>query len=268
MLTFDYCASLGSFPFRRVPETDPEALLRRMDEERIDQALVSSLEAILYRNVQAANEMLIARIGPYADRLLGAAVINPGYPRAVEDADLCLGEMGLRAIRLLPSYHAYRLTDDCVAPVLHLAARRGVPVSVVMRVEDDRQRHPLLQVQPPTADELAALFDTFPQVSFVLERTNANEVRGLLRRTPTLTNWSVELSGKIPLAADSSRQESLLDRLGPQRVLFGTDLPLQYARVAQLRLTALGLDPAAEEQIRWHNAQRLLTGASAAADQS
>ncbi|NUP99720.1 MAG: amidohydrolase family protein [Armatimonadetes bacterium] len=261
-MTFDYCASLGAFPFRRVPDADAEALLRLMDEEGIAQALVSSLEAVLYRNVQAANELLVERIASHADRLLGAAVINPAYPRATEDTALCLEEMGLRAVRLLPSYHAWRPTDPCVAPVLAMAAHCGVPVSVMMRVEDDRQRHPLLQVHPPTAAELATLFAAHPNVAFVLERANAAEVRALLNRAPQVTNWSVELSGKIPLAPDSTKQESLFARLGPDRWLFGTDLPLQYPRVAQLRLAALDLAPAVEAQIRWGNAQRLLTGAA------
>jgi len=258
-MNIDYCAGVGSFPFRRVPHSEPEALVRLMDTEGIDMALVSSFESILYRNVQAGNELLTERLRGLEDRLVGAAVVNPAYARAIEDATLCVSEWNMKALRLMPSFHGYRLADDCARSLMGHVEQLGVPVSIVMRIEDERQRHWLIDPPAIQTEDLSALVGAFPDVHFVLERPSTAEVYALADQFPYLTNWSFEISGRFMLPRPFARHlGALIDVLGPARILLGTDAPLQYPRGTFLKLTSLNLDDEAERKIRCENAQRLL----------
>lgn len=258
-MIFDYCCGIGSFPFRRVPDAAPEALLRLMDAHGIECALVSAFEGILYRNVQTANESLAERVASRRDRLLPAAIVNPAYARAVEDAELCVSEMGMRAIRLMPGFHGYSLDDPCVRPALEAAARLDVPVSVVMRVEDERQRHWLIRTDVPSADALARLVRGFPGLSFVLERATTREALALAAAAPEQRNWLCEISGRgLWLRSQTKGEPDVLGLLGPGRLLFGSDAPLQYIEPAFAKLAETGLFGEALDKVRYGNAARLL----------
>ena len=55
----DVNAFLGSYPYRRVPGTSPEALLEAMDRTGIDEAWVSHLPGIFWRDPGAGNNWLL-----------------------------------------------------------------------------------------------------------------------------------------------------------------------------------------------------------------
>jgi predicted TIM-barrel fold metal-dependent hydrolase len=49
-----------------------------------------------------------------------------------------------------------------------------------------------------------------------------------------------------------------LERIGPRRVVFGSEFPLQHPSVALAKYRAVGIDPVAWRQIAWENPCRLL----------
>ena len=68
---------------------------------------------------------------------------------------------------------------------------------------------------------------------------------------------SAELSGCFTAIARLA-----LQRLGADRVLFGTEYPLQHPSVELAKLAALDLDPTTYRKVTHLNAQRLLGGSS------
>ena len=268
-MKIDYLAALGAFAFRNVPNSDVQGVLRLLDREALDMALVSALEAVMYRNVQAGNELLAARVRDHPDRLLAAAVVNPVYPQAAEDARICLAELGMKAIRLYPSYHGYDLGSSLEAPgfqaVMHLAAEHRVPVSVAFQVEDPRQDHVLVRPVPVEAADVAQMICTFPEVNFVLERVGLGSFRTVLGKATGATNWFVETSSRFLTVQPRGNTDyphrghpDLIKQLGAERVLLGTDLPLQYPRATLMKLEALDLAPEQRRMLMGENAARLL----------
>ena len=73
MRCIDACAYLGHYPFRRVERTSAAELIEDMDARGMDQAVVSSLPAVFYRDARDGNLDLFAEIGPWRDRLIPAA---------------------------------------------------------------------------------------------------------------------------------------------------------------------------------------------------
>ena len=262
-MIIDYEAYLGHFAFRRVPHADANGLRKLMDGEGIDLALVSALECVTYRNVQAGNELLAERLKGHEGRLLGAAVVNPAYPRAAEDARQCLTEMGMKALRLLPAYHGYRLGQEIETPgfrdVMAEAAQAGAPVSITIEVEDPRQHHPLFKPLDLRPEEAAAAARAFPEVHFVLERVGAGFALRVHEQTPGAANWSVDIAGRAMLGASvHPGVADLLDTIGPDRVLLATGMALQYPRAPLLKLDSLDLDADTLGKIKGANAARLL----------
>ena len=262
-MIIDYEAFIGHFAFRRVPNSDVPGLLKQMDGEGIDRALVSSLECVAYRNVQAGNELLAERLEGADSRLMGAAVVNPAYPRAAEDVRSCLTDLGMAGLRLLPTYHGYTLGEEIEAPgfreVMAVAADLGAPVSILFEIEDDRQHHVLFQVSELAPVEVAAAIRAFPEVTFVLERASAGPVRGIHRLAEGAENWCVDIASRGMLGATVSLGiADMLEMLGPDRVLLGTGMAMQYPRAPFLKLDSLDLDEETLRKIKGANAARLL----------
>ena len=258
-MTIDFLGSLGHFAFRHVPYSDADGLIELMDREGIDRVVVSGLECVMYRNVQKGNELLAERISGHRERLIPAAVINPAYAEAAEDAALCIDTMGMKAIRLYPNYHGYVLTDPCVRDVAAVAQERDVPLCIAFRAEDERQRHWLLADLPAVEPaDVLGLARAFPDVHFVLERGTFGQIRRMAADAPETTNWLVETSARFLAGPPNPGLKEIVETLGSERVLFGTDIPLQYPRVAFIRLDSLGLEEGDREKIMGGNAARIL----------
>jgi len=267
-MIIDYEAFIGHFAFRYVPNSDVAGLLRQMDREGIDVALVSALECVAYRNVQAGNEHLRDWLAEADGRLIGAAVVNPIYPRAAEDARLCVMEFGMKALRLFPRYHGYQLGEEVQAPgfrrVMEVAAELAAPVSITDEVEDPRQHHLLFRPCDLAPEEIATAIQAYPEVNFVLERISAGPVRRVHALAGDSTNWYVDISSRgMHGASVHFGISDLLDWIGPDRILLGTGMALQYPRTPFLKLHSLDLDQKTLRKIKGANAARLL-GISAA----
>jgi predicted TIM-barrel fold metal-dependent hydrolase len=194
---------------------------------------------------------------------MGAAVVNPAYPRAAEDARHCLSDFGAKALRLLPRYHGYRLGEEVQSSgfrsVMTVAADLAVPVSITYEIEDDRQHHLLFTPSELAVEEIAAAIHAFPHVNFVLERISANLVRRVHRLAAAAKNWYVDISGRGMLGATVHLGiADVLDWIGPDRVLLGTGMALQYPRAPFLKLDSLSLDHDTLRKIKGENASRLL----------
>ena len=142
----DANAFVGHWPFREV-DASAGAVVETMDAKGVDRALVSSLESTLYRNVHAGNRALAAAVEGHEDRLVPVATIDPTYPEWREDLEECVAEFGMKAVKLLPTYHDYDLDDPAAIDLGRRCAELGIPVVLVATLEDQRQRHPRFELR-------------------------------------------------------------------------------------------------------------------------
>src|SRR5438876_435245 len=132
---------IGPYPFRHVPHPDPEALVRVLDREGVDDAWVGHLPSAFHRDPSAANQELRATLAPFRGRLHPVPTIRPDWPRwtdALRDA----ASAGAPAVRAYPPQwglgpHDARMRDLGVA-----AGEHGLALVLTVRFEDLRQRHP------------------------------------------------------------------------------------------------------------------------------
>jgi predicted TIM-barrel fold metal-dependent hydrolase len=250
-MLIDVNAYLGHWPFRQLRHNTPAKLLRLMDRKGIDRALVSSIDAIFYKNPQPANEELARSVRRHADRLIPLAVINPTYADWTHDLATCV-ELGFRGLRLYPSYHAYSLADACCDELVRAAVERGLILSIPIRQTDSRQRHWLIDIPDVSLDAVAALVARHPQARVVLlngigyPRSRLGQADGGLP-----ANYLIEISRLTALMR--SEIGALIDNVGAERLAFGTGMPFKYVDPPLVKLEVLDATRAEKDRIRSRN---------------
>ena len=253
----DVNAYLGHFAFRQLRHNTAPGLLRLMDSRHIERAVVSSAAAITYRNTQPGNEEIASEVKAHRDRLIGFAVINPFYAGWRDDLKICHEELGMKGLRLYPRWHNYRLSDGGCLELVNAASERGMTVSIPIRVEDRRQQSWLVDVPDVGLPEIADLVKACPRSQFILVNGNGFTASPLGKKDSGLpANYFIEFSRLTALVANELA--ALIANLGPGRIVFGTGMPFNYPDPSLVKLEVLEASKEVKEQIRRHNAARLL----------
>ncbi len=250
-------AYLGHWPFRQLRHNTASGLLRLMDENGIDKAMVSSINAIFYKDCHAGNEELAAETRAHRDRLIPFATLNPKYPRWQDDLRQCHEDFGMAGLRLFPHYHAYKLTDENSLDMIHRAADKGMPLSVPIRVVDRRQRHWLDNVTDLPTSDVASAMRKCPEAKFIILNGRGFQHSDLVRdKKLKAGNFLIGISRmSMVLQADIP---GLISALGPSKLAFGTGMPFKYPMPALLKLQILDAPEQVKEKIRWENAATML----------
>lgn len=208
-----------------------------MDRTGIDKAVVAPLKPAA-DGFDAANARLAARTAR-SNRFHGIARIDPLNAESVSNAETALDAYGLNGIKLHPWEERYRITHSSVAPVVEVANERDVPVWI--HAGYPNVSHAL------SVREVAK---AFPDVPFVVTHTGQLDISGRSGTDANLLaqeteNTYFELSGVYR----RDLIEELVDMLGPERVLFGSNAPYFHPQVEKTRVTGAELTDDEKETI-------------------
>jgi predicted TIM-barrel fold metal-dependent hydrolase len=257
MKLIDANAWLGHYPFRAVPDNTAEGLLRLMDRHGIEQAVVSSLHCVFYSDAHSGNEELARWLKPHRDRLIPCATLSPAYPGWQQDLRQCRDEWEMRALRLFPSHHRFSLAAPQCIEMVRAATQRGMHVAIPLRLEDRRQQHWMDQAADVSLADVAGLARACPQANIVVLEAIGVESSSFVT-DPALAGAQVFFEFSRMATVLQRTIPTLLDRLGPQRVVFGTGMPLKIPGPAVLKLALLDAPPAVKAQLAAGNIERLI----------
>jgi uncharacterized protein len=241
-MRLDVNSFLGSYPFRRVPGTSPDALLRAMDRVAVDEAWVSHLPGIFWRDPAAGNPWLYETALRH-ERLHPVPAVHPGlagWEQVLSEAKAA----GAPALRCDPTFYGIDPVGSEIQSLSRACGAAGMPLVLAVRLEDARQRHPNDRASelPPSA--VRTLIRSDPALRLVVthaERAFVEEVH--FGSTP-------EESGRIwwdicwIWGPPEDHLETLLRTIGSERFVFGTGQPLRLPEtsVAKLDLLDLGAE--------------------------
>jgi uncharacterized protein len=248
----DVNAFLGSYPYRRVPGTSPEALLVAMDRSGIEEAWVSHLPGMFWRDPAAGNGWLLDTTRTHP-RLRPVLAVHPeiagweGVLRAAVDA-------GAPAVRCDPTYYGIGAAGASMRALAAACGRAGIALMLAVWLEDGRQRHPNDPAPELPAAAVRALVRADPAVRIVVthaDRPFIEEVHfGSTPEEARRTWWDICWIWGPP----EDHLEALLHTIGAARFLFGTGQPLRIPENAVAKLDLLDLAPADREAIESANA--------------
>jgi predicted TIM-barrel fold metal-dependent hydrolase len=246
---------LSHWPFRRLPDDDPDALVRRLRRLGVTEAWAGSFDALLHRDLAAVNAHLAAACRDHGAGLLRPfGAVNPLLPDWREDLRRCHELHRMPGIRLHPNYHGYALDHPTVAELLDQAAARGLIVQVALKMEDERTLHPLLKGLPTTDPAPLHHLPTSVRRPTIVILNGLGQLRGeALKRLVALKAVWVD----IAMLEGAGGLERLVAQVGADRLLFGSHAPLFYAESAHLKLKESQVTPEQAEAIRQGNARRM-----------
>jgi predicted TIM-barrel fold metal-dependent hydrolase len=254
---FDCNAWLGHYPFRAVPNTTVDGLLRLMDRHQIDRALVSSLNGVFYTDAHGGNQELAQWIRPHRDRLVPCATLNPAWPGWQRDLRQCRDEWDMRGLRLFPSHHRFSLTSTHCLDLVRSANEYGMHVAIPLRLEDRRQQHWMDTTAEVRLADVADLARACPDADIVvLEAIGVENSPFVL--DPALADARIHFEFSRMATVLQRTIPALLERLGPRRLVFGTGMPLKIPGAATLKLQLLDTPMETKNLLAHENIERLL----------
>lgn len=242
------------FHVRLLPRPDAlDRLVALMDQCRIDRAVVCAggtidLDRLSRQLVEgghvetdADNQAVLTACARSDERLVPFFFANPH-----RDPDHYRSRAAeFRGLEISPAVHGVPLTDERIAMLVATAG------------EFDHSVYVVCLARPGSGVvDLVRLAQRFPGVRFVLGHSGVGNIDLYgLDLIAAYDNILVETSGGYTCVLRAA-----LDRLGDDRVLFGSEYPLQHPSVEFAKFAALDLTPECWQKIAWHNAHRLIEG--------
>jgi len=225
-----------------------EELLSRLDEAKIDRAVVCPLKP-RSSLLEEANDIVAAAVRRYPDRLVGFARVDPNLgDDAVRELHRATGELGLRGLFLHPWEETFRIHDPRVDPLLE-----GLTVPVIVAAG-----YPWLS----EGLQVGELARRHPGVTVVATNGCQLNISGLGQ-----VDAELALAGNANLAVQTTGvyREDFLEgvaaRFGAERLLYASGFPFFDPRLEVLRVRwAPNLDEGARRLVLGGNAERLLLG--------
>ncbi|ONI88726.1 hydrolase [Actinosynnema sp. ALI-1.44] len=228
-----------------------ERLLDVMAQNGIDRAVVVAGGAVdpdtLSRQIiegghteaDADNASVLAACEQSGGTLVPFYFANPHR----EGADYRADGQRFAGLKLAPAVHGVSLLDDRTLAVVAQAQRFGHATYL----------HCLPKPGFGVRD-LVALAAEFPTGHFVLGHAGVGDLDlhgiDLIKPVDTIL---FETSGGYTAVVDAA-----INRLGADRVVFGTEYPLQHPSVELAKYRALALPDHQWHKVAWHNARRLI----------
>jgi predicted TIM-barrel fold metal-dependent hydrolase len=220
-----------------------ELCIQRMDEARIDRAVVMTITDLPEVNPDAL-ELIAEAVAAYPDRLYGFARIHPWYPEALSFLERALTELGFKGLKLHPVTTSAHPAGEETLRLIRKAAEHGAPV--LFHCGDEPLSTPL------TIAQAARLC---PEATFILGHMGGYaHVDEALEVAEQLANVVLETSA-FPYP---SKIREAVERIGGERVLFGSDGPACSPRLELEKVRLAELAPQTERLVLGANIERLL----------
>jgi uncharacterized protein len=238
-MRIDVNTFLGAYPFRKVPGTSVDALLQALDRMAVDQAWVTHLPSVFWRDPGAGNSWLY-EVTERNGRLRPVPAVHPG----LTGWDELIREARVRsapAVRADPTYYGLDPAGSEMRSLVMLCGSENVPLMMAVRLEDARQRHPHDRAPELPAAAVRTLVRADPSVRLLITHADRSFVEEVhFGSTPDESSriwWDISWIWGPP----EDHLETLLQTIGAERFVFGTGQPLRLPETSVAKLDLLNL---------------------------
>ena len=255
---------LFRWPFRSLKYDRTDALAAKLKKHRIVQAWAGSFEAVLSKQLDGVNRRLADECRTKGDGLFApVGSVNPAWPDWEEDLRRCHEQYRMKGVRLYPAYHGFALDRPELAQLLAEAAKRGLVVQIVLRLEDERVHHAALVTSAVDVGPLVEVLKNVPQAKVQLINSAGpllgNHVASLVRDTNvTFDIAAIEGNGGVGRLIEG-KNPSYRGAISIERLQFGSHAPFFPCESAVMKLFESPLSREQLEKLMNANASRLMS---------
>ncbi|MFF0346020.1 amidohydrolase family protein [Kribbella sp. NPDC004875] len=240
----DVHAHLGPYSLFYIPEPDAATMVAVMDRTGTEVTVLAANRAI-QQDAHLGNSQSLAAVDAHPGRIAAYAVINP-WQDPERELDRLAADERFVGIKVHPSLHRYPVTGARYAGVWEFAASTGCPV--------------LSHSEHHSPYDSPVLFET------VAERfPGAPVILGHAGITPAGVDEAIAAAGRygsLWLEVCGSQMtgpliRSMVDQVGSDRVLFGSDFPFIDQRMSLGRVVCAPLTESQRQDVLSGNARKL-----------
>lgn len=200
------------------------------------------------RQLRLINDQSRKILSWHPDFFIGFCYLNPtlGEKTLLTELDRCL-ELGFRGIKLEIANNA---RNPVMTPLMKAAERYGIPV---LQHTWDTLNKPMRKTHSDPADT-CLLAQRFPNVIIIMAHLYGIGIRGIAE-AQGLPNLYIDTSSCLPFAG---LLEYAVEKLGSERILYGSDIPIRELGQCIGRITGSDIDADSIKQILYSNAHTLL----------
>jgi len=227
-------------------EYSPETIVRIMDEVGIDKSVVFAMSTTTRHSIEMAKEA----VDKYPDRLIPYVYALPNYERRVlDEIGHALTKLDFRGVKI--HIGECTLAEYVVDPVIELAGKLEVPCLIDCSGD---------------YNAITRMTSSYPKTNIIVAHLGR-----YLCKDPILIDRFIDLASvhhniyfDISGVVIPGKIVEALHRIGPKRVLFGTDGPhkapdtVAYAQAEIERIRKLGLSEGDRRAILGENIASLL----------
>jgi predicted TIM-barrel fold metal-dependent hydrolase len=232
----DAHAHVGRFGSWANVSCTAEELLEKMDASDVERSVLFGPDNLLVRKA----------VRRYPERFVGYVWPNPHEKQALPLVVESVKRWGFRGIKLHPLVHAFLPTDEEVLPIVEFAGKEGIPVAI-------HSGHPPFSL-PWSIGELAELYPEVRIVMLHMGHAHGVYMQAAINTAKKYDNIILETSG----VSMHSKIKEAVERVGEERVVFGSDYPFHDYSVELQKVEVAGLTENQRELVLRKNAERLL----------
>jgi len=247
----------------RYPATDERVneILEQMDSAGIDKAVTWSLPAGVNREeIKKNNDRISSIVERHPDRLIGFANVNPLDPDfAVDELGRAIEQLGLRGLKLHPKVHKYRICDPRTLRVIGRARELDIPV--------------VIHVESPALYTFR-VFNSLERTQQAIDQqeffAKSLDLEAVINVYDSPNFWAAHMGGAFSpnvqksklvfqtTGASSDLIEYAVEKVGADRVLFGSDYPSFQIKNELSKLNNSNISETDKRKILGGNAARIL----------
>jgi len=214
-------------------------LIKTADKLGIDKLCVSSLRGLHY-DFYTGNLEVLEAMKRYPSRIFGYVNVNPYFgEEAVKEVRKYIKEYGMIGVKLHVVEGMWTGSDPCLNPIFEEAIKLGVPIKIHAE-----------------ANDIDTMADRFPDATIIMCHMGGGGdwlkgVRIAKRRDNIILDTT-------STCMDVGMVEEAVEAAGPERVVYGSDMPLLNPVTQLAKVKTANIDEEAKRLILGENITRIL----------
>jgi predicted TIM-barrel fold metal-dependent hydrolase len=238
---------LGQYYKFAIPNPDLKGMIEVMDASGVARACISSHLAIT-SDWELGNKLTLEARDQFPDRFIGQVVVSPVEPHCIKkEITKYIDHLGFKAIKVVPDTHLKAITSKEYEPMWEAAAERNCLVL----------SHTFHGSNMDSPSLFAELAEKYPSVPILIVHSGALTAGfpEAIRIAKSYPNLYLDVSGSY---ITGPWIKNMVEDLGPEKVVFSSDMPFIDLRYSLGRVLYSGLSPNDIKLVLGGNIRRLL----------